>query len=98
MIQIYGMAAMSVVKYVVTPSIRLVGTAANPIQRKRRSQVTSLLRARLTSFLGGGVWLLGEEAEARLRCLPKRLEAVMAVAGWAVGFAGAAVPSAGTRT
>src|SRR5206468_1666554 len=39
MTQKNGIAAMSVVKYVVSPSMRLEGAAASPIQRKRRNQV-----------------------------------------------------------
>ena len=39
MTQKRGMAAMSVVRYVVTPSMRLLGAAARPIQRSRRPHV-----------------------------------------------------------
>ena len=60
MIQINGMAAMSVVRYVVTPSIKLVGTAARPIQRSRRPQVTWFSTGTV-SFVerGAGVSSLG---------------------------------------
>src|SRR5438552_638079 len=79
MIQINGMAAMSVVKYVVTPSMRLTGAADKPIQRKRR------VRVNLSET--GSVLLLDHEGVARrlaedsVRCRPKRFVAVMAVAG-----------------
>ena len=73
-----GMAEISVVRYVVTPSMRLVGAAASPIQRKRRPQVISSTE-RFTSAPVRGI-IFCRETGAMPRCLPRqRLEPVMAV-------------------
>src|SRR5262249_33470292 len=85
MIQIIAMAAMSVVRYVVTPSIRLDGAAARPIQRRRRSQVTSATGA--TSFLAGAAG--AAPAGAPRRCLQPLPGARMLVAAGADPGAGA---------
>src|SRR3954452_22747842 len=60
-----GMAEISVDMYVVTPSMRLDGTAARPIQRKRRAQVISSGSARpCLTMLGASAGVVAAMAAA----------------------------------
>src|SRR5207249_3477130 len=88
-----GTAAMSVVRYVVTPSIRLEGTAARPIQRSRRRAVTSAGgRAAAAGRAGWG----GGAGAATTRPRPRLRELRMAVLGGTLGAGGGGSAGAGT--
>src|SRR5438105_790039 len=78
-----GIAEMSVDMYVVTPSIKLEGTAARPIQRSRRHQVISSAspapgrvilemgaEVAATAATAAGVAAGAGAIFARSRCLP----------------------------
>jgi hypothetical protein len=54
-----GIGAMSVVRYVVTPSIRLDGTNARPIQRRRRASDGRPSSAVGGSASAGAAWATG---------------------------------------
>src|SRR5262249_18430198 len=89
MIQMKGMAAISVVRYVVTPSIKLTGAADKPTQGRRRPQVNArcgravLVSAGLVTSLAADCAVMVEIAFV----LPSRRAAVMAVTGAGEGLA-----------
>src|SRR5436190_12958980 len=95
MIQKDATAAMSVVMYVVTPSIRLDGAAASPIQGSGRS---SVMWSRWSALSMGGAGGVGVAVVPTSMRAPRRFgpPAAIAVADDGVAGAGSTVTRAGS--